>query len=84
MNLKNYLIRTLTRVFLGALLFQILFVSCGTKETNISNEVKENIRERVKNGESVGIVVGFIDDQGNREYFSHGTMTKNGEETGIK
>jgi CubicO group peptidase (beta-lactamase class C family) len=28
----------------------------------------------------VGIVVGFIDTQGKKEYFSHGTSTKNGDE----
>jgi D-alanyl-D-alanine-carboxypeptidase/D-alanyl-D-alanine-endopeptidase len=67
-------------VYLGFLLLLISSVACGTKETNISDEAKESIKERIRNGESVGIVVGFIDPQGNREYFSYGTLTKNGDE----
>lgn len=67
-------------VYLGFLLLLISSVVCGTKETNISDEAKESIKERIRNGESVGIVVGFIDPQGNREYFSYGTLTKNGDE----
>ena len=69
-----------TLVFLGVLFLQFSFVACGSEETNISDEVKKSIKERIKNGEGVGLVVGFIDTQGKKEYFSYGTSTKNGDE----
>jgi len=79
---KKAKIRTgyLTLAFFGILLLQISSVACGTKKTNISDEVEESIRERITNGESVGLVVGFIDAQGNREYLCYGTSTMNGDE----
>lgn len=79
---KNVRIRRgyLTIVFLGILLLQLSSVACGTKETNISDEVKQSIKERINNGESVGLIVGYIDAQGNREYLSYGTLTLNGKE----
>lgn len=70
----------LTLGFFGILLFLISSVACGTGETNIPDEVKQSIMERVNNGESVGLIVGYIDAQGNREYLSYGTLTLNGKE----
>ena len=78
-NKANREARYLAVVVIGILLLQFSFVACVSEEINISNEVKENIRERIKNGESVGLVVGFIDAQGKKEYFCHGTSTKNGD-----
>lgn len=66
--------------FFGFLLLQISSVACGTKRTSISDEVEESIQERIKNGKSVGLVVGFIDAQGNREYLSYGTSTMKGND----
>jgi D-alanyl-D-alanine-carboxypeptidase/D-alanyl-D-alanine-endopeptidase len=65
--------------FLGILLFEFASVACGSKESNISEGVKDNIRRRIENGESVGIVVGFINPSGKREYFCVGTSTMGGE-----
>jgi CubicO group peptidase (beta-lactamase class C family) len=67
-------------VYLIILLLQFSSVACAPKTTNISDEVKQSIEERIKNGQGVGLVVGFIDPRGNREYLSCGTMAKNGEE----
>jgi CubicO group peptidase (beta-lactamase class C family) len=67
--------------FLSILLLPFFSVACVPETKHISDETKQSIKERVKNGESVGLVVGFIDAQGRREYFSHGTLTKNGEES---
>ncbi|UCC41217.1 MAG: serine hydrolase [Candidatus Aminicenantes bacterium] len=52
-----------------------LFVPCfaqAFQEITITEEVKESIKERIEKGESVGIVVGIIDSQGRREFFSFG------------
>ena len=75
----NHEARYLTFVFLVILFLQFSSVSCGSEETNIPDEVKESIKERILKGESVGIVVGFIDAKGKKEYFSHGTLKKNGD-----
>jgi len=75
-NLKT---RWMALAFLGILSLGFSCASCGTKPSNISDVVKENIRLRLENGESVGIVVGFIDAQGRREYFSHGSLTMDGD-----
>jgi D-alanyl-D-alanine-carboxypeptidase/D-alanyl-D-alanine-endopeptidase len=65
----------------ASILFLYFFsVACGTKTANISDEVKASVKERIDKGEAVGMVVGFIDSRGNKEYFSHGTSIKNGEE----
>jgi hypothetical protein len=60
-NLKT---RWMALAFLGILSLGFSCASCGTKPSNISDVVKENIRLRLENGESVGIVVGFIDEIG--------------------
>jgi len=74
-------IRTHTAALIVAGILWLSFSSaaCGTKPPNISDEVKENMRQRVAHGSAVGIVVGFIDSRGNREYFSHGTLVKGGD-----
>ncbi len=72
--------RSIPLVLISFLLLLILSAACGTKKTNISDEVKNSIIERIKNGESVGMVIGFIDSRGNREYFCHGTLAKGGKE----
>ena len=69
-----------TLVHICILLLQFFTASCASKETNIPDEVKQSIEERIKNGEGVGFIVGFIDPQGHREYLSYGTLTKNGEQ----
>jgi len=63
----------------GILFLSLSSAACGTKPSRISDEVRENIRLRVEHGNTVGIVVGFIDERGKREYFSHGTMTLGGD-----
>jgi D-alanyl-D-alanine-carboxypeptidase/D-alanyl-D-alanine-endopeptidase len=80
-----YRIRSLKTHWIAPLLAGIIFMSfstaaCGTKPTYISDEVKENIRQRVDQGTAVGLVVGFIDGQGNREYFCFGSLTKEGDQ----
>ena len=65
-------------VFIGILIFAFSFFACAVEKANITQEVKESIRKRVEYGESVGIVVGFVDPQGQKEYFSHGTLTRDG------
>lgn len=67
--------------FLGILLLEFSSVACAVAESNITDEVKQNIRKRIDNGESVGIVVGFIDARGKREYFCHGSLTLNGNKS---
>ncbi|MBN1271538.1 MAG: serine hydrolase [Candidatus Aminicenantes bacterium] len=55
-----------------------LFSSFNNEKSEyIPETVKENIRKRIKNGSSVGIVVGVINAEGKREYFSHGSKTMN-------
>ncbi len=65
--------------FFVILLLEFVSIACGMKESHITNEVKENIRKRIENRESVGMVVGFINPSGRREYFCLGTLTLNGE-----
>lgn len=48
------------------------------QKIEITEEVKENIKQRIGNGESVGIVVGIIDSHGRREFFSYGKTRMNG------
>jgi CubicO group peptidase (beta-lactamase class C family) len=66
-------------VVAGILCLSFLSAACGPKPSYISDEVKENIRLRVEHGSAVGIVVGFIDAKGNREYFSHGSTAIGGD-----
>ncbi len=59
------------------IVFSILVVQCvlGTSQTTIiSEEVKDSIKKRVEAAETVGLVVGVIDETGKREYFSLGTV----------
>jgi len=55
-----------------------IFVAQCVLETSqtakISNEVKYSIKKRVEAAETVGLVVGVIDETGRREYFSLGTV----------
>jgi len=67
-------------VVAGLLGLSFLFSACGTRPEYISDEVKENIRQRIEHGTAVGLVVGFIDGKGNREYFSSGTAVLNSEQ----
>jgi CubicO group peptidase (beta-lactamase class C family) len=77
MNSEKFLARNLVLVFFGVLLLQTFSFALGTKESHIPEEVKDSVRQRIKKGESVGMVVGCVDDQGYREYFCYGTLTKN-------
>ncbi|MFC2158854.1 serine hydrolase domain-containing protein [Acidobacteriota bacterium] len=65
----------LSVIFLVILLINLPSVACYSKDSLITDDVKENIKRRVEQGESVGIVVGVIDSRGTREYFSYGTKT---------
>jgi CubicO group peptidase (beta-lactamase class C family) len=80
MKSKIFLARTLVLVCCCVLLLQILSVAFGTKASHIPGEVKDSVKQRIKNGESVGMAVGYVDNRGEREYFCSGTLTKNGEE----
>jgi len=51
--------------------------ACKDVSNYIPETVKESIRKRIENGDSVGIVVGVIDADGTRVYFSHGSKTMN-------
>ena len=52
--------------------------ACGARASHISDEVKASIRQRIEQGTAVGLVVGFIDGRGHREYFCQGTTAKDG------
>lgn len=68
--------------FIGMLGILFLFLSSTVSSKNdrhISSEVEQNIVDRLKSGRSVGMVVGFIDSRGNREYFCSGFLTKKEE-----
>jgi D-alanyl-D-alanine-carboxypeptidase/D-alanyl-D-alanine-endopeptidase len=67
-------------IIAGILLPGFSSFACVLKESNITDEVKESIKERIDGGESVGIVVGFIDSRGKREYFSYGSTALSGKE----
>lgn len=57
-----------------------LYLAAGVQSEKsgcIPDTVKESIRQRIENGDSVGIVVGVIDAEGRREYFCHGSKTMN-------
>ena len=80
MHIKSYRKgKRISLSFAVILLLGFSFAGCAIRESNITDEVKENIRERITNGNGVGIVVGFIDSRGKREYFSHGSMTLSGD-----
>lgn len=70
---------TTALAFAGILCLSFVLSACGTKPPHISDEVKENIRQRAETGSAVGIVIGFVDGRGNREYFSHGPLVKGGD-----
>lgn len=63
----------------GILLFMFGYAACGLKKSNITDEVKANIMKRIENGKSVGMVVGFINRSGKRDYFCAGTLTMGGD-----
>lgn len=69
----NHKGKWLTLVFTGVLFLSLTSAACATKETYISDEVKESVRKRIENGESVGMVIGFIDSHGKKEYSNSGT-----------
>jgi len=62
------------------LLFLIagFFPACQA-QTSLSEEVKDNIRQRVDNGIHPGIVVGVIDSDG-AQYYAYGVKSVNGNE----
>lgn len=65
--MKNY--------FLAFITFFISMSSiCQTQDPMISEEVRDNIRSRVDNGENIAIVVGLITPQG-ATYFSYGVKS---------
>ena len=72
--------RRMTFFFPFILFLYFLSLACIAKQSHIPPDVKENIKARIEKGEGVGIVVGFIDSSGNREYFSHGFKTLEGED----
>lgn len=66
-------------VFISIFLLHLSIPVTASNETNITDEVKENVKKRTENGECVGLVIGFIDAHGKREYFSHGTKRLGGD-----
>ncbi|MCJ7580237.1 MAG: serine hydrolase [Candidatus Aminicenantes bacterium] len=78
-NRANHKRKWLTLVFIGFLLLSLTSSACAKQETYISDDVKESVRKRLENGESVGIVIGFMDAQGKREYFNSGTTRLGGD-----
>ncbi len=78
-NRANQIGKRLTLVITGFLLLSLTSDACAIQETNISDEVKKNVRKRIENRKSVGIVIGFIDARGKREYFNSGTTRLGGD-----
>ena len=70
-NFKNICQKSLIIVFA----ISVVLCALGTSQTaKISDEVKDSVRKRVKAAETVGLVVGVIDEAGRRHYFCHGTV----------
>lgn len=70
-NLKNLFVKYFIIVFA----FVSIHCVSGTSETAlISVEVKDSIKKRVDAAETVGLVVGVIDEEGRRDYFCMGTV----------
>jgi len=78
-NRANHKRKWFTLVFFGFLLLCLSSAACAKQESYISDEVKESVRKRIENGESVGMVIGFIDARGKREYFNSGTTRIGGD-----
>lgn len=51
---------------------------CGQAADRIPSEVRENVTQRVAEGDCVGIVVGVVDAQGT-SYFSRGRFSRDGD-----
>jgi CubicO group peptidase (beta-lactamase class C family) len=73
------MVRARTLFVFSYFLALCLSFSCQERESYITEAVKQSVRERIKKGESVGLVIGFIDSRGNREYFCHGTTIMGGQ-----
>lgn len=77
MNIKKH--KNRKRIVWAALIFVaftlvcLISTACSEKYDYIPDTVKESIRKRIENGDSVGIVVGVVDAKGRREYFSYGS-----------
>ncbi|MBA4054888.1 MAG: hypothetical protein C0490_09265 [Marivirga sp.] len=69
------MLKVITTLFL----FTGLFLVCHA-QTNLSQEVRDNIKLRVDNGINTGIVVGIIDGD-KMYYYSYGVKSLNGNET---
>jgi CubicO group peptidase (beta-lactamase class C family) len=79
-NQKKRNRKKIIRAALIFVTFSLVWLSasaCSDKSNYIPEPVKENIRKRIENGDSVGIVVGVIDAEGTRVYFSHGSKSMN-------
>lgn len=79
LNRANHKGKWLALVFTGFLFLSLTSAACAIQKTNISDEVKESVRKRIENGQSVGMVIGFIDSRGKREYFNSGTIRLGGD-----
>lgn len=67
-------------VFTVFLFLSLTSATYAVQEAQISDEVKESARKRIEDGKSVGMVIGFIDAQGKREYFKSGMTQLGGDE----
>ncbi len=64
-------------IAIAALLVGVSLPAARAQEIQVPDDVKANVRARVDNGWSVGIVVGVVDSAGTR-YFSYGNTMKTG------
>ena len=78
-NRTNQRGKWLALVFTGFLFLSLTSAAYAIQETYISDDVKESVEKRIANGESVGMVIGFIDARGKREYFTSGTTRVGGD-----
>ena len=78
-NRANHKGKWLTLVFFGFLFLSLTSAAYAIQEINISDEVKKSVEKRIENGESVGMVIGFIDARGKREYYTNGTTRLGGD-----
>jgi CubicO group peptidase (beta-lactamase class C family) len=73
---ESKILKTVHKQFV-IFVFIVCFIQCswGSSGTaQISDEVKDSVKRRVQAAETVGLVVGIINDAGRRDYFCHGTV----------
>jgi len=70
-NVKHVCVKFLGIIFLA---FVILCVLGPANTAQISDKVKDSVKTRVEAAETVGLVVGVIDETGKKNYFCYGTV----------